>query len=179
MGEEMKKQAKRTPETLEVIRGAPERVEANDVVLRQAGARSIDAESVSVRQGGIVQAQTERLDMLQGAVVLAQTWEARMTASDAGLVCAGGPVTMDQSGAMALLAREAVTMDQSGVVLMMAPEVHADEANAVFLLARRVDGDVHAVFGPRESLLFGAAAGAAVGLGFLLIRGLRGRRDHH
>lgn len=169
----MSRNAKGTPEKLEVTREAPERVEAHDVVMRQAGARSIQADTVTVRQGGVVQAQAERLDLLQGGVVLAQTREARMTASEAGLVCAGGPVEMDQSGAVALLAREAVTMDQCGTVLMVAPEVHADEANAVFLLAGRVDGDVHSVFGPRESLLFGAAAGAAAGLGFLLTRRLR------
>ncbi len=162
-------------EKLEVKREPAARVEADDVVLRQAGARSIEADAVTVRQGGVVRARAKELEMLQGGVVLAQTEEARLTASEAGLVHVGGSTVMDQSGAIALLARGPVTMDQCGAVVLAAPEVHADEANAVFLLARRVDGHVNAVFGPRESLLLGAAAGLAAGLVSWLIRTLRGR----
>ncbi len=171
----MTNHTKERTEKLDVTREAAERVEADDVVMRQAGARSVQADAVTVRQGGVVQARAKRLEMLQGGVVLAQTEEARLTASEAGLVYAAGSTYMDQSGAGALVAGGAVTMDQCGAVLLAAPEVHADEANAVFLLARRVDGQVNAVFGPRESLLLGAAAGVATGLVLRLTRKLRGR----
>lgn len=150
-------------------------MQADEIVMRQAGARTVQADTVSVRQGGVVQMDAEQVDMLQGGVVLAQTKDAHLTASEAGLVHATGTVDMEQSGAVALVAGGAVTMDQSGVVLMAAPEVHADEANSVFLLARRVDGTVNTVFGPRETLLLGAAAGAATGFVFLLARALRNR----
>ncbi len=171
----MTNHSKDRPEKLEVTREAAERVGADEVVMRQAGARSVQADAVTVRQGGVVQARAKELEMLQGGVVLAQTDELRLTASEAGLVHAGGSTVMDQSGAVALVARGPVTMDQCGAVVMAAPEVHADEANAVFLLARRVDGRVNAVFGPRESLLLGAAAGVAAGLILRLSRKLRGR----
>lgn len=165
------------PTELEVIRETAERVDADQVVMRQAGASSVRADAVSVRQGGVVRMDANQVDMLRGGVVLARADEVRLTASQAGLMHAGGSAVMDQSGAVGLVAGGAVTMDQSGAVLLAAPEVRADEANAVFLLARRVDGHVNAVFGPRESLLLGAAAGAASGLVLLLARRLRGRQD--
>lgn len=165
------------PTEVEVIREPAERVDADDVVMRQAGASSVRADAVSIRQGGVVRMDATQVDMLQGGVVLARADELRLTASEAGLIYAAGPTVMDQSGAVGLVAGGAVTMDQSGAVLMAAPEVRADEANAVFLLARRVDGHVNAVFGPRESLLLGAAAGAAAGVVLLIARGLRGRQD--
>lgn len=63
-------------------------------------------------------------------------------------------------------------MDQSGAVVIAAREVKADHSGAVVVLASRVEGEVKTLFGPRESILLGIAAGAAAGLILLLGRRL-------
>lgn len=113
--------------------------------------------------------------MLQGGIVLARTQTADLTASEAGVVLSEGAVTMEQAGAQVLLARGDVTMDQSGAVAMIARNVKAENSGTVLLLARQVEGTVNAAFGPRESVIFGAVAGAVAGLVLLLARLARRR----
>ena len=119
---------------------------------------------------GGVKAQAEQLEMRQGGIVLAQTQTAHLTASRAGVLLSEGDVAMEQAGAQVLLARGDVTMDQSGAVAMVARNVKAENSGVVFLLARDVDGTVNAAFGPRESVIFGAVAGAVAGLVMLLAK---------
>ena len=159
---------KRTPMTREESDSAIGR----DVVIRQGGVTSVQAETVSVRQGGVVQLEAESVEMLQGGAVLAQTEQANLTASQAGLLYVRGDVNMEQAGAATLIAQGRVKMDQSGAVVMAANEVSADNSGVVFLLAKQVTGQVRSLFGPRESILFGVAAGAAAGLALLIGRKL-------
>jgi hypothetical protein len=145
---------------------------------------------VVIRQGGIVKAQADNLEMLQVGIVLARTEKASLTASEAGVVLSNGNVTMEQAGAHMLLTRGDVTMDQSGAVAMWARNVTLDQSGAVamwarnvktensgtvFLFASQVEGTVNAAFGPRESVIFGAVAGAVAGLVLLLARLARRR----
>ena len=102
--------------------------------------------------------------------MLAQTQTASLTASQAGAVISEGNVSMEQSGAQLLLARGEVTMEQSGAVAMIARNVRAENSGVVFLLANEVEGTVNAAFGPRESVIFGAVAGAVAGLVLLLAK---------
>ncbi len=83
---------------------------------------------------------------------------------------------MDQSGAQALLAQGQVTMSQSGAVVMFARDVHADKSGVAFLIARKIEGDVSVMFGPRDSVLFGAVAGLVAGLVMLVGGQMRRRR---
>ena len=80
---------------------------------------------------------------------------------------------MDQAAARVVLTGGSVTMDQSGAVAMAARNVRAKNCGAFLLLASRVEGDVNAAFGPRESAIFGAVAGVVAGLVLLLARLLR------
>lgn len=61
-------------------------------------------------------------------------------------------------------------MDQSGVIAMAAKRIEAKNSNAVFMIAQNVEGSVNTVFGPRESLIFAAAAGLVAGLFYLFGR---------
>ena len=84
---------------------------------------------------------------------------------------------MDQAGARLVLARGNVAMDQAGAVVMAARDIKAENCGTILLLAGRVEGTVNAAFGPRESAIFGAVAGATVGLVLLLNRLARRRRQ--
>ena len=159
-----------TAESVNIIQGGARNVKGTHVTLRQAGAQSITVDNLVIRQGGVVQARADRLEMLSGGIVLAQTQTATLTASQAGAVLSEGNVTMEQSGAQMLLARGDVTMEQSGAVAMIARNVKAENSGVVFLLASQVEGTVNAAFGPRESVIFGAVAGAVTGLVLLLAR---------
>ncbi len=147
-----------------------EDVAAEAVNITQGGAQSITADNLSIRQGGVVQARTEHLEMMGGGIVLAQTQTADLTAAQAGAIISEGDVTMELSGSQLLLARGDVTMDQSGAVTMIARNVRAENSGTVFLLANEVEGTVNAAFGPRESVIFGAVAGAVAGLVMLLAK---------
>ena len=89
---------------------------------------------------------------------------------------ASGDVTMDQSAARLLVAKGAVNMDQGGSVFTAANQVNMQNSGTVFLLARKIEGDVNTVFGQRESILFGAVAGAVAGTIMMLANLARRRR---
>jgi hypothetical protein len=116
------------------------------------------------------------MEIVQGGVALAQTKAANLTASRVGATLTGGDVTMDQAGARVVVARGDVTMDQSGAVVLAARSLKAKNCGTIVLLAGQVEGEVNAAFGPRESAVFGAVAGAVVGLMLLLARLIRYRR---
>lgn len=159
-----------TAESVNIIQGGARNVQGTHVTLRQAGAQSITADSLVIRQGGVVKAQADQVDMLQGGIVFAKTQTANLTASQAGAILSEGNVTMEQAGAQMLLARGDVTMELSGAVVMAARNVKAENSGVVFLLASQVEGTVNTAFGPRESVIFGAVAGALAGLVLLLAR---------
>jgi hypothetical protein len=126
-------------------------VKGSDITLRQAGVQSVEADNLVIRQGGVVRAQADHLEMLQGGVLLAQTETANLTASRAGVLLSGGQVRLEQTG------------------------VSAHNCRTVLLLTKQVDGTVHTAFGPRDSVIFGVAVGAAAGLILSLFRLLRRR----
>lgn len=150
-------------------------VKGSDITLRQAGVQSVEADNLVIRQGGVVRAQADHLEMLQGGVLLAQTETANLTASRAGVLLSGGQVRLEQTGVKTLLSGGDVTMDQSGAVVLAARNVSAHNCRTVLLLTKQVDGTVHTAFGPRDSVIFGVAVGAAAGLILSLFRLLRRR----
>jgi hypothetical protein len=164
-------------ETVDITQGGARRVEGKDVTLRQAGAQSVQADNLVIRQGGALKAQAEHLEMIESGLVLSRARSTNMTASHAAVVLSGGDVTMDQAGARVVVARGDVTMDQAGSVVLAAPSVKAQNCGTLLLIAGRVEGDVRAAFGPRESAIFGAVAGTLAGLVLLLARLVRARRQ--
>lgn len=153
-----------------ITHGGAHNVRGINVTMRQAGAHTVSADHLVMRQGGAVKAEADHLEMTQGGLVAAKTKTADLKASMASLIAASGDVRLDQAGAQILLSKGDVTMDQSGAVVMISRSVKADHSGATFLIARDVQGDLKATFGPRESLLFGAAAGIVTGLTLFLLR---------
>ena len=65
----------------------------------------------------------------------------------------------------------------SGAIAVIAPTATVKSSMVGLLFARKVEGNVKAMFGPRAAVAFGAAFGTAFGVAFALARGLRrGRR---
>jgi len=147
-----------------------ELVKGRQVVMRQATAHSVEADEIEIRQGVAVRIQANELEMTQGGALIISCDSAELEASKSGVVLAGGNVKMDQSGAKVVLARGDVTMDQSGVMITAGRTVKADRCRSCLVLAGKVEGNLNTKFGPRESLLFGAAAGLVAGFSYALAR---------
>ena len=123
------------------IRGDAGDVMAGTVVIRQAGARSVKAREVAVRQGGIGRAEADAISITQGGL---------------GIALSHDETTLSQAGAGAIVTRIAQVNDSA----------------VGFLIAREVRGqNIRVLFGAREALAFGAAAGLALAL----VLGLRKR----
>jgi hypothetical protein len=109
-------------------------VMAGTVVIRQAGAKSVKAREVAVRQGGIGRLEADNVTVTQGGV---------------GMALSHDETTLQQAGAGVIVTRVAQISD-SAVGFLLAREVHPH--------------NVRVLFGVREALAFGAAAGAALAL---------------
>ena len=84
-----------------------------------------------------------------------------------------GELSITQGGAGSVLARDA-RIEQSVVRTLVANHVHVERATGVvFLIARRVDGNVRTLLDWRGALAFGAAFGVVSGL---FRRGRGGKR---
>ena len=114
--------------------------------------------------------QADEVEMTQGGALLVNCGTAELEASTAGVVISGGDVEMDQSASKLVLARGDVKMDQSGVVVAAGQTVKVEKSSCFMVLAGRVEGNLETKFGPRESLIFGAAAGFAASLTLALFR---------
>lgn len=155
-----------------------ERPEVRSVDIVQSGTARVQGDRVTIKQGGTITVDARQMELFQGAVVYARGDSLKMSASEAALVFARGPAEIEQSAAGAVLTTGAVKLNQSAAGVIVAPHVQTENSATVFLIAKNVSGQVRAVFGPRESLLFGLIAGVAGGIAFALTRWLVGdRRD--
>lgn len=116
----------------ETIHGDAGEVVAGTVVIRQAGARSVKAREVTVRQGGIGRAEADAVSITQGGL---------------GLALSHDETTLQHAGAGAIVTRIAQVND-SAVGFLIARDVRAQ--------------NLKVLFGVREALAFGAAAGVAL-----------------
>lgn len=118
----------------ETIHGDAGEVVADTVVIRQAGARSVKAREVTVRQGGIGRAEADSISITQGGL---------------GLALSHDETKLQQAGAGAIVTRIAQVND-SAVGFLIARDVRAQ--------------NLKVLFGVREALAFGAAAGVALAI---------------
>lgn len=163
-----------------VQNGAVRTINATNATVRQGGLQSAHTETLTVRQGGIVNARTTSLEMIQGAIGFAKTDDAKLTASNVGGMLAAGNVMLDQTMTRVLVSGGEVKMDQSAAAILIANNVNTGGGSGtVFLFARKVDGNVTTLFGPRESLVFGAVAGLVAGVLMLLGGLFRLKRTGH
>jgi len=140
-------------------------VVAGTVTIRQGGARSVRAREISIHQGGAVRAQAEQVAVTQGGIVLSRSGSAQVTAGAVGVIAAGGPVELQASAAKLVLSRDKVGLEHSAAVAVAAPRVEISDSAVGMLIARHVDAkNIRVLFGVREAIAFGAAAGAALWL---------------
>jgi hypothetical protein len=118
------------------------------VAVRQRGIGVVEATTVSVTQGGILAARADEIAINQGGLGGGLTGKLELSQSAAGTVLAGD-ARIEQSFVRMLIARDVVVEARSGVL---------------FLVARRVEGDVRALMDWRGALAFGAAFGLVASL---------------
>jgi hypothetical protein len=147
------------------VQGEAGDVVAGAVTIRQGGARSVRAREISIHQGGSVRAQAEQLNVTQGGVLFARTDSAQVTAGVVGVIAARGEVELKASAAKLVLARDEVELEHSAAVVVAAPRVEISDSAVGVLFARHIDArNVRVMFGLKEALAFGAAAGGVLWL---------------
>lgn len=133
------------------------------LVLHRTGSDAVSAVNIDVSQGGIGRAQATDIALSQGGIGLARGERVSVEMGAIGAAF-GSEVRLTQGAAGSILARD-VRIEQAGVRTIVANHVTAERTTGVvFLLARRVDGDIRAVLDWRGALAFGAAFGLIVGL---------------
>ena len=131
-------------EAIDVRRGSIGLADAASIEVRRGSIGRADADSIEVAQGAIGSARGERISLRQGACGMAL----------------GSEVHLEQSATRFVAARETVSLQMSGAWNVLADKVEVGPGSGVvFLVARRVEGDVRPLFDWRGALAFGAAAG--------------------
>ena len=149
---------------VEVERSSIGSIQAQQVDLHQSAVETLNSAHTTARFSAVGKSTSERIEVDFGAVGIAKTGEAQMKASVAAVIVADDGVNMDLSRSHVILSRGNVVMDKSLAVVAGARKVKAENSNIVFLVTGKVEGDVQPVFGPRESLIFGVAAGLVGGI---------------
>ena len=164
-------------QTVEIVHGITEAVQAHRVIIRQGLAREVRArESVEIRQGGAMTIDAQNVSMVQGVAALVRSGKVELGPGSRSVAVLGDTVEMDQAGTCVMVAREGVEMEQSGALVMVAPQVTARNSSALFIFADRVEGDMQVAMDRQSAAAFGAAFGAMLGVVLVLARLLRGRR---
>ena len=120
---------------------------ADRVDVRAGAVGRVDASEVTVGVGAIGAARADRVSVDRGAVGAAMA----------------GEFELSRGYARSILARQ-VQIDRGAARMIVAADVRAERTAVVFLLARRVSGDVRVLLDWRGALAFGAVAGVVFGL---------------
>ena len=155
-------------DTVNVQGTAVRNLKATNATIRQGSMQSVETDHLVVRQGGMLRAKTDNLEMMQSGAALIRTKDAQLTASNAGVIVMGGNANLDQSAARVLVAGGEVNIDQSASLVMVARTIKTNHSGTLFLIAQNVEGDVKPAFGTRDAFVFGAVAGAVLGVISLL-----------
>jgi hypothetical protein len=147
-----------------VYQGGAELVEADTVTIRRGGAGRVNAERLEITQGGVGRAEAGEIHVEQGGVGLAraQRVEVRMGGVGAAI---GEEIELNQAFARLAVSTGSVKMEQAGAMTVVANDVSfGPQSGVVFLIARRVQGDVRTLFDWRAAAAFGAAVGLVLAL---------------
>lgn len=139
-------------------------IQAQQVDLRQCAVETMNTSEANIHLGAVAKSTSQSVDVNYGAMGVVKTGDAQMKAAAAGIVLADDGVNMDLSRSHVILTRGNVVMDKSLSVVTGARKVKAENSNIIFLVSGKVEGDVQPLFGPRESLIFGAVAGLVGGI---------------
>jgi hypothetical protein len=161
-----------TGDTVNIVQGGAQTIEAGSVTLQQGGAQSVRADRVDIRQGGAGRVEGGEVSVRQGAIGVAQGERIHLEMG-AIAVAIGTNVEVHQGFARFVGARESARLEQAGAMTVIANRVDmAPQSGAVFLIAREVHGDARSVFDWRASAAFGAAFAVVL----TLLRSVRARR---
>jgi hypothetical protein len=142
----------------ELVHTSAEHVRAETVSLHQASAQTVEADSIDIRQGAAARVEARDLTVTGGAVGFARADRVSVELGAAGAAVAG-EAHVTQSAVNAVIARQA-NVEQSLVQTVIAADVRFERPSAVvFLVSRRVEGEVRAVLDWRGALVFGVAVG--------------------
>jgi hypothetical protein len=130
-------------------------------VVAEDGA-SLEAEQVSLRLSAVGRVEAADLRVAQGAVGAARTQQLTVDQGAVGAVIADR-ADISRGYARTILARQ-VQLDRGAARVVIAADVNARQSAVMFLVARRVAGDVRVLFDWRGGLAFGAAVGIVVAL---------------
>jgi hypothetical protein len=145
-----------------------ESVEGQDVNIRLTAADTISGNNVNIRQGASLNLDCESLSTAQSALGFTKTQTLDMNTGIAGGIAAQGPVKMEMSASRILFSQQDVTMDQSASVFLAGKNVNVKDSASVFVVGAKINGNIKTVFGPLESILFGAAAGMVISVIMLI-----------
>lgn len=141
----------------------PRSVSGETITVTQGGVPAVTATNVDVRQGGIGRARATDIAVSQGGVGAARADRVSVELGAIGAAMSG-ELTVTQGAVGSVLARDA-RIEQSVVRTMIANHVHVERTTGVlFMIARRVEGDVRVLFDWRGAAAFGAAFGVVVSL---------------
>ena len=123
---------------------------------------SISADRVDVRAGAVGRVEAGEVTVSVGAIGAARADNVSVDRGALGAAMAGN-VEVSRGYARSILARQ-VQIDRGAARMIVAADVRTERTAVVFLLARRVSGDVRVLFDWRGAIAFGAVAGVLVGL---------------
>lgn len=123
---------------------------------------SLSADRVDVRAGAVGRVEAAEVTVTAGAIGAARGDRVSVDRGALGAAMAG-EVQISRGYARSILARQ-VQIDRGAARMIVAADVRAERTAIVFLLARRVSGDVRVLFDWRGALAFGAVAGVIGGL---------------
>jgi len=163
-GEQVEQPLEIIDEEVQASRVSIGSIQAQQVDLNLCAMKTLNASKADIAFSAAMQPTTQELDASFSAMGAVKTGDAHIKNAAAGVVMAEDGVNMEMAHAKAILTRGNVVMNRSVAVVAGARKAKVENSNVVFLVTGKLDGDVKPMFGPKESLIFGVAAGLVGGI---------------
>lgn len=141
------------------VESNPAQIQATHVNVSDGGVGQIIAQEVNFSDGGIQHVEAGSLKFENGGIGIARAQEIEFSNGGIGILFANHAELGENAQTNLLLAREATGSIKTGL-----------------LLTGKVQGEVHTALDTPRALLFGAAAGAVIGL-FLILGKLLAKQN--
>jgi len=149
-------------------------VQAELVRLHQSVVRAIASDEVALHQSGAFEITTAGVNAHEAAMGVVTTGEAQLTNSGAGVLQAEN---VNLTGMAGVVVAEYASLGNTYAGLVAGREVRGERIESLVVLARHVDGEVHAVMDTRGALVAGMVWGIFTGIIVLIGRLVFGRRE--
>lgn len=161
------------PQVTNLAKVDAEAITAEMVRMHQSSAQAIEAEDLEMHQSAAARVNSQRVATRESAIAALSANDVDMQNSAAAVVRAGNVFLNGAAGAVVAGNAE---LNEVRVGLLASREVRAQHIDAVFVVARRVEGDVTTKLDVRGALIAGLVGGLITGMLVLLGRGLFGRK---